>query len=89
MKKVIISILLASNVFVYGQQTNTTELVVNDTTINDTLKIVYEHSEFIKQQLNVVSTWDADKQKWFYDNFTYPNNIRIPKEKVRPYQPKN
>jgi hypothetical protein len=89
MKKIILSILFLSSVSVYGQQNNTTELIFNDTTNNDTSKIVYEYSEFIKEQLNVVSTWDTDKQKWFYDNFTYPNNIKIPKEKIRPYQPKN
>jgi hypothetical protein len=87
MKKVILSILFLSSVFVYGQQS--TQPIIKDSTITDSTGIVYEHSEFIKEQLNVVSTWDEDKQKWFYDNFTYPNNIKIPKEKIRPYQPKN
>jgi hypothetical protein len=55
----------------------------------DTSSYTYEHAGFIKQQLSVVETWSDDKKKWFYDNFTYPNNITIPKEKIRPYQPKD
>ncbi len=38
----------------------------------------YPHKAEILNQLNVVSTWSAKKQQWFYENFTLLGNVVIP-----------
>jgi len=45
----------------------------------------YPHKAEILNQLNVVSTWSAKKQQWFYENFTFPGNVTIPKKPIEDY----
>ncbi len=45
----------------------------------------YPYKAEILNQLNVVSTWSAKKQQWFYENFTFPGNVTIPKKPIKDY----
>jgi len=87
MKKVIVSLSLLLSVSLYGQQTNTSNPPV--VAVEDTSKFVYEHAEYVKQELNAVSQQSLEYQKWFKENFTYPNNCKIPSTPRQDFVPKN